>query len=60
LHVRKLKLIKLLQSRLVIGLGAVFIMTVKPKIAGSIIVVLIAVILGFLPLLTKQKTTAPN
>jgi hypothetical protein len=35
-------------------------MTVKPKIAGSIIVVLIAVILGFLPLLTKQKTTAPN
>jgi hypothetical protein len=60
MYISKLKLIKLLQSRLVIGLGAVFIMTVKPKIAGSIIVVLIAVILGFLPLLTKQKTTAPN
>ena len=55
-HISNLKLIKLLQSRLAIGLGAVFIMTVKPKITGSIIVVIIAVILGFLPLLTKQKT----
>ncbi len=60
MHISKLKLMKLLQTRLVIGLGAVFIMTVKPKIAGSIVVVIIAVILGLLPLLTKQKKPASN
>ncbi len=54
--INKLKLMNLIQSRLAIALGAVFIMTVKPDLVGSIIVVIIAIILGIIPLLSKQKS----
>ena len=54
-HIAKMKLINLLQSRLTVGFGAIFIMTVKPDLAGSLIVVLIAFILGLAPFLAKQK-----
>ncbi len=56
----KLKLMNLLQSRLAIAFGAVFIMTYKPDLPGSVIVVIVAIILGIVPLLSKQKTNAPN
>ncbi len=59
-QISKLKLLNLLQSRIAVGLGAIFIMTVKPKVTGSVIVVIIAFILGVLPLLTKGKTAAAN
>ncbi len=57
-HIIKLKLLNLLQSRLTVGFGAIFIMTVKPDLAGSLIVVLIAFILGLAPFLSKQKSAA--
>ncbi len=59
-HIGKLKLMNHLQSRLAIAFGAVFIMTYKPDLAGSIIVVLVAVILGVAPLMFKKKSLAPN
>ncbi len=52
----KLKLMNLLQSRLAIAFGAVFIMTYKPYLPGSIVVVIIAVILGIVPLMFKKKS----
>ncbi len=51
----KLKLINHLQSELAVGLGTVFIMTVKPNLVGSICVVIVAIILGTVPLLSKKK-----
>lgn len=59
-QIDNLKLMNLLQSRLAVGLGAVFIMTVKPALTGSVIVVLVAVILGVAPLLFKRKTSVSD
>jgi hypothetical protein len=56
----KLKLMNLLQSRVVVGLGAVFIMTVKPDIVGAIGVVIVAIILGIMPILSKGKSKVPK
>ncbi len=60
LKISNLKLMNLLQSRLAVGLGAVFIMTVKPNLQGSIIIVIIAIIFGIIPLLSKRKTAVPK
>jgi len=54
--INKLKLINHLQSELAVGLGTVFIMTVKPNLVGSICVVIVAIILGTIPLLSKNKS----
>lgn len=59
-RISSLKLMNLLQSRLAVGMGAVFIMTVKPNLQGSIIIVIIALILGIVPLLSKRKTGVQN
>lgn len=56
LQIGKLKLMNLLQSRLAVGFGAIFIMTVKPDIVGSVIIVIIAFILGIVPFLSKPRT----
>lgn len=53
--INNLSLINLLQSEIAIGLGQIFIMTVKPDLVGSVCVIIVAVILGFLPLVTKRK-----
>ncbi len=55
-HLIKLKLINFLQSEVAVGIGAIFIMTVKPDLVGSIGVILVAIILGIAPLLFKRKT----
>jgi len=57
-RIGKLKLMGLLQSRLVIALGAVFIMTVKPDLIGAIVVVIVAIILGVVPMFSKPKIDA--
>ncbi len=59
-QISKLKLLNLLQTRLVVGLGAVFIMTVKPNLVGAVVVVIVAVILGIVPLLFKKNSSAPE
>ncbi len=59
-RISSLKLMNLLQSRLAVGMGAVFIMTVKPNLQGSIIIVIIALNLGIVPLLSKRKTGVQN
>ena len=59
-HAHKMKLMNLLQSRLAVALGAVFIMTVKPALVGSIIVVIVAVILGILPMFFKKNPSSPK
>jgi len=59
-EINKLKLINHLQSELAVGLGTVFIMTVKPDLVGSICVVIVAIILGTVPLLSKSKTLESN
>jgi hypothetical protein len=56
-YINKAKLINHLQSELAVGLGTVFIMTVKPELVGAICVVIVAIILGTLPLLSKKKTS---
>ena len=58
--INKLRLINHLQSELAVGLGTVFIMTVKPDLVGSICVVIVAIILGTVPLLSKSKTLESN
>ncbi len=59
-QVNKLRLISLVQSRLAVGLGTIFIMTVKPDLLGSIGVVIVAVILGLVPFWAKGKVPATN
>jgi hypothetical protein len=56
-YIIKVKLINHLQSELSVGLGTVFIMTVKPELIGSICVVIVAIILGVIPLLSKKKSS---
>ena len=56
--INNLGLINLLQSEIAVGLGQIFIMTVKPDVVGSVCVVIVAIILGILPLLTKSKPLA--
>ncbi len=57
-YINNLSLINLLQSEIAVGLGQIFIMTVKPDLVGSVCVVIVAIILGILPLLTKRKPLA--
>ncbi|MHB8579798.1 MAG: DUF2269 family protein [Ignavibacteriaceae bacterium] len=57
LHVNigNLSLMNLLQSEIAVGLGQIFIMTVKPDLVGSVCVIIVAIILGIAPLLSKRK-----
>ncbi len=50
-----LSLMNLLQSEIAVGLGQIFIMTIKPDLVGSVCVIIVAIILGIAPLLLKQK-----
>ena len=57
-QLNKLRLMNFLQSELAVGLGTIFIMTVKPDMVGSIGVVIVAIILGIIPLLSKRKAVS--
>ena len=50
-----LSLMNLLQSEIAVGLGQIFIMTIKPDLVGSVCVIIVAIILGIAPLLLKRK-----
>ncbi len=50
-----LSLMNLLQSEIAVGLGQIFIMTIKPDLVGSVCVIIVAIILGIAPLLLKKK-----
>jgi len=54
-QIGKLSLMNLLQSEIAVGLGQIFIMTIKPDVVGSVCVIIVAIILGIIPLLMKQK-----
>ena len=53
-YINNLSLINLLQSEIAVGLGQIFIMTVKPDLVGSVCVIIVAVILGIIPVLAKR------
>lgn len=54
-YINKLRMLNSLQSELAVGVGAIFIMTVKPDVVGSVCVVIVAIILGILPRLSKRN-----
>lgn len=54
-YIGTLSLMNLLQSEIAVGLGQIFIMTIKPDLVGSVCVIIVAIILGIAPLLLKRK-----